>query len=309
MVGDGEHRGAAEGELARPAACASRPRPGWSGRSGRGRRSGAARPSATTAVAVVAAPPGRSTNPTPRSGRNRNTERMLPPGWPPSVPSWGRSSAPRTPVRRPPRWRPSSLADRRDRTSTVPSSLGAAVVLDLLQRQDVRAPQVVTTCPARRSNFACGSSGARFSTLNVATARSCAPWAPVTSRCRPPGATSRGAGQLELVVAEGVVQRPRGVAGDRVAHVGRGHRPRRQQRVVELHPGGVGLVVAAVDDAAVRAAGGGHALSRDHRDLTERRGGAHRPRRRARRPACPPATRRSRSRRWPGRRSPGRTRR
>ena len=38
----------------------------------------------TTATGVVASPPGRSTNDSPRSVRNRKPTRMLPPGSPPS---------------------------------------------------------------------------------------------------------------------------------------------------------------------------------------------------------------------------------
>ena len=43
----------------------------------------------TTSFGVTASPPGRSTNETPRSARNRKPTRMLPPGSPPSWPGTG----------------------------------------------------------------------------------------------------------------------------------------------------------------------------------------------------------------------------
>ena len=50
---------------------------------------------------------------------------------------------------------------------------GAVVVLDLLQRQDVRAScRLSTIWPASRVELVCGSPGSRFSTLKVATASS-----------------------------------------------------------------------------------------------------------------------------------------
>ena len=95
---------------------------------------------ATTCTAVVASPPGRSTNVT-RAGLKMNATRMLPPGSPPSARLTGSI------------WRhwycgpPAATMAAVNRSSvwsaaTIPSFVGTVVVLDLLQGDDVRAPQV-----------------------------------------------------------------------------------------------------------------------------------------------------------------------
>ena len=112
---------------------------------------------------------------------------MLPPGWPPSVPSVGLIQ--RASYAGPPAARMAAVSFATVAVeSTVPSLLAPLSSWISSSARMSGLCRLVTTCPARRSNFACGLSGARFSTLNVATARSLWPWGAVTSRLRPPGA-------------------------------------------------------------------------------------------------------------------------
>ena len=142
VVGDGEDGRAPEGELAHQRLARAGPR-----RAGRvdpagGGRSGATLwPCVTTPVRVVAVPPGRSTKATPRSGAEQEhladvAARLA------TVGAVGRVDPARV-VRRSARG-----ADGRRQHGHRPAGVhravvgGAAVVLDLLQRQDVRALQV-----------------------------------------------------------------------------------------------------------------------------------------------------------------------
>ena len=96
---------------------------------------------------------------------------MLPPGWPPSAPSAGLIQ--RASYAGPPAAVMAAVSVATVRVeSTVPSLVAplSSWISSRARMSGLR--RLVTTWPARRSNFSCGLSGARFSTLNVATARS-----------------------------------------------------------------------------------------------------------------------------------------
>ena len=161
-------------ELARQRLAAVRPRPRWPGRCGPGERTAAAAGCVPVVTAVAAwseVPPGAVDEGQRRgrcgTGRPRGCCRRAAP------PSWSLTgSICRQAYVGPPA--------ARDRVDQLVHRLvggdhavvgGAVVVLDLLERQRCRATCRLSTIAyrARASNLVCGSVGARFSTLNVAT--------------------------------------------------------------------------------------------------------------------------------------------
>src|SRR4029079_4239466 len=151
----------------------------------------------TTAVEFVDVPPGRSTNDSPRSVRNRNPWRMLPPGAPPS-------------------WSPSAGSICRYWYVGPPAALIASIsVFQVTLASTTALPvppatpslswisstatrsgalRLVISVSASPANFDGGSLGARFSTLNDAISSSLDFGVSVTSRWRLPVAVTSSSG-------------------------------------------------------------------------------------------------------------------
>src|SRR5258705_360310 len=120
--------------------------------------SAARRPMRVTSVAVVASPGARSTNDTPRSVRNRNPTRMLPPGSPPSVPSVGLME--RYEYRGPPARTIASMSFANVTSAATVPSFAAPLLSWISSTVTMSGEASPLTRPfASRSNFSTGQDG------------------------------------------------------------------------------------------------------------------------------------------------------
>ena len=157
-----------------------------------------------TTVVFVEVPPGRSTNATPRSVRNMNATRMFPPGSPPSWSFtgliWRQSN---TSVRRPSEWRDERV--QRVVASTTPLSVGP--LLSWISSSARMSGDFMLVDDLVRQRVELRGAVARVEVLDVEgrdgelvrRARA------VTSRVRPSATLVSGDGDLQLEVAEVVV--------------------------------------------------------------------------------------------------------
>ena len=160
MVGDHEDASCRGRRTRRRAACGWSSRPRWPGRSGRGRRSARALPCAfVTPTAVVASPPGAVGEGDPLGVEEEDLADVAAGLAAVLVVRPGRWSASRT--RGPPAATIASISFFTVwSAATVPSSVGAVVVLDLLQGHDVGRAAGCSRSPAAcAANLAAGRTG------------------------------------------------------------------------------------------------------------------------------------------------------